>query len=163
MRTQVIKWGSIGLVIVVLGLCLCLWVIYWKGGSEPSTVSAAEAGDIQLLKTLQQKGMSLDYHDPRKYMWTPLMAGVYAGNSNIVAYLLKQKVDIEARDTRGRTALIWAVNVAGKDLSIVEMLLENGAKTNVTDNSGLNVFGLAKANPQKDRLFDILSRAPRPK
>lgn len=131
--------------------------------TQPSTVSAAEAGDIQLLQLLQQQGMSLDYHDPRKFMWTPLMAAVYSGQSNVVAYLLKQSADIEARDAHGKTALMWAVDVADTNFSIIQLLLAAGAKTNATNDLGQTVFDAAGAKPEKERLLRILSEELREK
>jgi hypothetical protein len=155
------------LVIAVLLVALCAigwwfyqWV-YWPQVTQPSTVSAAEAGDLQLLRLLQQQGMSLDYRDPRKFMWTPLMAAVYSGQSNVVAYLLKQGVDTEARDAHGNTALMLAVDVVYTNLSIVQMLVNAGAKTNVTNDFGQTVFDAVGAKPEKERLLRILSQKSR--
>ncbi|MCX8092208.1 MAG: ankyrin repeat domain-containing protein [Verrucomicrobiae bacterium] len=141
----------------LIGWWFFQWV-YWPRVTQPSTVSAAEAGDLQLLQSLQQQGMSLDYQDPRKFKWTPLMAAVYSGQSNVVVYLLKQGVDIEARDAHGNTALMWAVDVADTNFSIVQLLLTAGAKTNVTNDFGRTVFDAAGANPEKERLLRILSQ-----
>lgn len=143
----------------VIGWWFFQWV-YWPRVTQQSTVSAAEAGDLQLLQSLQQKGMSLDYHDPRKFMWTPLMAAVYSGQSNVVAYLLNQSVDIEARDAHGKTALMWAVDVADTNFSIVQMLLTAGAKTNATNDFGQTVFDAVGTKPEKERLLKVLSHEP---
>lgn len=91
------------------------------------------------------------------------MAAVYSGQSSIVAYLLKQNVDIEARDAHGKTALMWAVDVADTNFSIVELLLTAGAKTNVTNDLGQTVFDAVGAKPEKERLLRILSQEPREK
>jgi len=159
--------GKLVLVTAPLLVALCAigwwffqWV-YWPQVTQPSTVSAAEAGDLELLRSLQQQGMSLDYRDPRKFMWTPLMAAVYSGQSNVVAYLLKQGVDTEARDAHGNTALMLAVDVADTNLSIVQMLVNAGAKTNVTNDFGQTVFDAVAAKPEKERLLRILSQKSR--
>ncbi len=150
----------VGALVVAVALCVVGWWIfqhvYMPAVTKPSTVSAAEAGDLHLLQTLQQEGMSLDYRDPRKFLWTPLIAAIHAGNSNIVTYLLNQGVDINAQDASGKTALMWAVLVAGDDLSIVQMLLEKGARTDVSDTNGSTVVDFAKAHPQRDRLLLLL-------
>lgn len=146
----------------MIGWWFFRWV-YWPRVTKPSTVSAAEAGDLYLLQSLQQQGMSLDYHDPRKFMWTPLIAAVYAGQSNVVAYLLKQNVDIEARDAHGRTALMWAVDVADTNFSIIRLLLAAGAKTNVTNDFGQTIFDAIEAKREKERLLRILSQEARDK
>jgi len=118
-------------------------------------VTAAEAGNLQQLQALHAKGMSLNYHDPIKFDWTPLIAAVYANNSNIVAYLLNQGVDLEAKDRHGDTALSLAVTGPDSDLAIVKMLVDAGAKTNA------EVLTAAALNPQpqRDRLQKVLSRA----
>jgi len=159
--------GKLVLVTAPLLVALCAigwwffqWV-YWPQVTQPSTVSAAEAGDLELLRSLQQQGMSLDYRDPRKFMWTPLMAAVYSGQSNVVAYLLKQGVDTEARDAHGNTVLMLAVDVADTNLSIVQMLVNAGAKTNATNDFGRTVFDAVAAKPEKERLLRILSQEPR--
>jgi len=145
----------------LIALCIAGWWLfqraYWPRVTQPSTVSAAEAGDLQLLQSLQQQGISLNYHDPRKFMWTPLMAAVYSGQSNVIAYLLKQDVDIEARDAHGKTALMWAVDVASTNFSIIQMLINAGAKTNATNDFGQTVFDAVGANPEKEHLLQILS------
>lgn len=151
----------------LVALCVIGWWlfqrIYWPRVTQPSTVSAAEGGDLQLLQSLQQQGMSLNYQDPRKFMWTPLMAAVYSGQSNVVAYLLKQSIDIEARDAHGKTALMWAVDVADTNFSIVQMLFTAGARTNVTNDFGQSVFDAVGTKPEKERLLQILSQEPREK
>lgn len=96
-------------------------------------------------------------------MWTPLMAAVYSGQSNVVAYLLKQGVDIEARDAHGNTALMWAVDVADTNVTIVQMLLSAGAKTNVTNDVGQRLFEAIAAKPEKDHLLKLISQQPRGK
>jgi len=139
--------------VAILALCgLGAWTVYWRA-TRPSTVTAAEAGDLKQLQALQAKGISLNYHDERKFDWTPLIAATYWSNSNIVAYLLSQKVDLEAKDRHGDTALSVAVTVADKDFTVVKMLLDAGAKTNA------EVLSAAALNPQKDGLLETLSRA----
>ena len=89
------------------------------------------------------------------------MAAVYAGQSNVVAYLLKQGVDTEARDAHGNTALMLAVDVADTDLSIIQMLVNAGAKVNATNDFGRTVFDAVAASPEKERILRILSQQPR--
>jgi hypothetical protein len=154
------KRQRLALVITILLFCCSgLWLtveyIYWPYVTRPSTVTAAEAGDIQELESLHGGGMSLNYHDARKFDWTPLIAAVYARQTNTVAYLLQQGVDLEARDHNGCTALSWAVSVSDvdPDLTLVRMLVDAGAKTNAS------VMGLCAIKPQKSRLLKILSQS----
>jgi len=143
------------LVIAALGLCgLVAWTIHWRA-TRPTIVTAAEAGNLQQLQAFQAKGVSLNYRDPIKFDWTPLIAAVSANNSNIVAYLLTQRVDLEAKDRHGDTALSLAVTGPDSDLAIVKMLVDAGAKTNA---EVLTAVAL-NPQPQKDQLLKVLSRA----
>lgn len=132
-----------------------LWLTGFLRGNAPNTVTAALGGDLKLLQKLQRQGMSLNYHDPRKFFnWTPLMAAVYGSQSNMVAYLLQQGVDLEATNGDG-TALQLAVERADDDagLAIVQMLISAGAKTNSINAS------YVRLSPQKDRLEKILKQS----
>ena len=157
---------GVSLVALVSTSIVALWLfqkVYWPTITQPSTVSAAEAGDLQLLQALHKNVMSLDYHDKRKFMWTPLIAAAKANQSNVVAYLLQRGVAIDAKDASGKTALMWAVNVDSNESAIVQLLLEGGAKSNMADNTGSTVFDFAKARPQRDRLLRLLSQNQSPK
>ncbi len=143
------------LAVAILALCsLAVWKMHWRA-TRPTIVTASEAGNLQQLQAFQAKGVSLNYHDPIKFGWTPLIAAVYANNSNIVAYLLSQGVDLEAKDRQGDTALSLAVTGPDSDLALVKMLVDAGAKTNA------EVLSAVAVNPQpkKDRLLEILSLA----
>lgn len=143
---------AVALVLCILGVLCAVRYLYWPAVTRPTTVSAALAGNLQELQALQAKGMGLNYHDPIKFEWTPLIAAVYGKNSNVVAYLLSQGVNLEAKDRHGDTALSLAVTGPDSDLAIVKMLVDAGAKTNDT------VLSTAALGPQKDRLLQILSR-----
>ncbi|GAD99159.1 hypothetical protein CHGG_08765 [Paecilomyces variotii No. 5] len=63
---------------------------------------------------------------------TPLIMNCYYGVSvNVRDLLHKDPNSIHIRDRHGRTALHWAV--FSENLSIIQMLLENGAHTDATD------------------------------
>jgi ankyrin repeat protein len=163
MRNRLLIVTGIVLALAVAGTWLWYERVYWPTVTRPSPVSAAEAGDLPQLQVLRQQGWTLDYHDPRKFMWTPLIAAVYANQTNMVAYLLSQRVDVNAGDAHGKTALMWAIIGTDKDLSVVRMLLDNGAKTDVADKQGATAFELAKRSPQKERLLELLLQAKQPK
>jgi len=66
-----------------------------------------------------------------------------SGDIDGVVALLDEKVDIEARDSAGRTALMLAV-LNGRD-AVVTVLLAHGADPNVTDGHGETPLHLAVA------------------
>jgi len=68
------------------------------------------------------------------------MASVYSGQSNVIAYLLKHGVDLEALYAHGMSVLMLSVDVVDTNFTIVKMLINAGAKTNVEDDFGQAVF-----------------------
>lgn len=78
---------------------------------------------------------------------TPLMMAAFAGKLEIVLNLLKSGAQVNAQDSYGQTALVYAIladkNWPHKPLDenrkkIVALLLEYGADTDITDNNGLD-------------------------
>ena len=55
--------------------------------------------------------------------------------------LLKYNADVNLRSIDGRTPLMWATMKG--NLTTMELLIENGAKLDLTDQEGLNCFDLA--------------------
>ncbi len=84
---------------------------------------------------------------------TPLMRAVRDGQSGEVKNLLKQKGDLEARDSWGWTALIYAA-VRG-DERAVKTLLDKGADVNAQSNQGLTPL-MAAARSQRDKVVKLL-------
>ena len=63
-----------------------------------------------------------------------LLNASYYGHTERVTMLLEKGADANAKDTSGRTALIWAS--IGGHIEIVTRLLENGAEVNARSNAG---------------------------
>ncbi|RPB19338.1 ankyrin [Terfezia boudieri ATCC MYA-4762] len=70
-------------------------------------VAAAQNGDLISIKTLLEKGASVEDRSSRL---TPLMAAVMAGNMEVVNFLLSAKADINARDDDSRTIIKLALD-----------------------------------------------------
>lgn len=79
---------------------------------------------------------------------TPLMKASYFGHSNVVAYLLELKADVNASDADGDTALHDAAYFGHKD--IVALLLEAGADKNAQNVDGKSPLDLAKKMGKDD-------------
>ena len=73
-----------------------------------------------------------------------LMAAVKAGNKDGVRALLKQSVDVNAREADGTTALHWAARA--DDLETVQLLLRAGANADVTNRNRVTPLSLAAIN-----------------
>jgi len=69
---------------------------------------------------------------------TPVHAAVlYVGNVDVISWLIDQKVDINAQDSNGQTALHYAVAIRKWD-SLIVLLKKNGNIT-IKDNNGQTV------------------------
>jgi hypothetical protein len=74
-----------------------------------------------------------------------LLDAARRGKKDQVESLLKQGVDVEARDKDGRTPLMLAAQYGRA--STVQLLLAKGAKPDARDNRGWNAFMLALISP----------------
>lgn len=92
---------------------------------------------------------------------SPVLAGdlrlrdaIRAGNATAVTALVKQRVDVNAREADGATPLHWAAHM--DDQAAVETLLKAGAKPNVANMYGVTPLMLAAENgsaPMIERLL----------
>ncbi|MFH1643903.1 MAG: ankyrin repeat domain-containing protein [bacterium] len=75
------------------------------------------------------------------------------GNFEAVKKALSKGVKIDARDSNGKTALIWAVSAG--DQKIVEYLIDNGANVYIKDKEGRNALGYTNDLSMKISLMPI--------
>jgi ankyrin len=73
-----------------------------------------------------------------------LIEAIKSRNLEAARALIKQRVDVNARQGDGATALHWAVHL--DDASAVEMLLRAGAKADLADDTGATPLHLACVN-----------------
>ena len=66
----------------------------------------------------------------------------------MVSVLLSNGADIEAKDKKGKTALIWAVS--NNDLEITTQILEKKPKIDTKDNNGWPALHVAAKNGFSD-------------
>ncbi|XP_066923580.1 ankyrin repeat and SAM domain-containing protein 6-like [Clytia hemisphaerica] len=84
---------------------------------------AAANGRQNAVRFLVTKGASLEF--PNWCGWTALMYASYYGHSEIVSYLIENKAQVNACNSRLVTPLICAAR-CGKT-AVIEILLQNGA------------------------------------
>jgi ankyrin repeat protein len=75
-----------------------------------------------------------------------LIDAIKTRNADAIRSLIKDKVDVNARQGDGATALHWAVHFS--DAGTVDLLLKAGAKTDVADETGVTPLYLACLNRQ---------------
>ena len=90
-----------------------------------------------------------------KVGWTPLHAAAFGGADRVIALLLRESVDIDARCRAGRTPLMDAAR--GGHLGAVKALAKAGANLHLTEPSGLGLVALAKGEAVRQWLTQRLS------
>ena len=73
---------------------------------------------------------------------TPLIAAVYTQNLYLTEQLLNLGANIEAKDSAGKTVLIYAIT--GKDVNMIKLLLSFNAKTDIKDKNNYAAIDYAK-------------------
>jgi hypothetical protein len=127
--------------------------------NRSSVVSSYNAIAQKMLLLLAQTCSPLDFIYPGtgKYNMSPLMLACQLSNVDMVALFLSRGANPDFRDSKGQTALFYAVKCA-KAVEIVQMLVDTGANVSVVDNSGATA--LAGADPEsKDAVKAIIDKA----
>ena len=107
---------------------------------EAALVWAARSGEPSAIDYLVQHGA-----DPNGTAgvngWTVLMHAIHKNQPRSVAALLRGGAQVNAKSTKGQTALIMAAGYGYTE--IVQMLLDNGADVRLTNSSGQNALDAA--------------------
>ena len=134
---------------------------------------AAEYANTDVVKYLLAKGAEINTHCTRQGM-TVLMCAIRINvayyykkidmasikkkaaemkkeSINVVQCLIENGVDIEARDKRGRTALMYAAE--HNNLAVAKYLIEKGADVNFKNKYGKTALSLAREKEIKDLLL----------
>ena len=91
--------------------------------------NAALDGDIEVVKKYLETGF--DVNQPNQDKQSLLMLAGFNGHTALCEYLIKSGAHIEARETNGRTALMFAST--GPFPKTVDLLLQNDANPNSID------------------------------
>ena len=89
-----------------------------------------------------------------------LIKAVREGNIDVARALVKQRVDVNAPQGDGATALHWAVQL--DDLNTVEFLLRAGARPNATNDTGVTPLYLACMNRNAVMIDRLLAAGANP-
>lgn len=88
--------------------------------------------------------------------WAPLMLASFLGDTRTVEALLRHKPDVNAKNDRGMTALLFAAS--GGHAPIARALLDNGAAIDAQDGGGHTALMLAANNGHADVVKLLLHR-----
>jgi uncharacterized protein len=89
-----------------------------------------------------------------------LIDAVRSDDASAVQTLLKKRIDVNARDEDGSTAIAWAA--VRSDLSIATLLLKAGANPNLTNEQGVGTLYLAISNGSSEMVKLLLSKGADP-
>ncbi len=88
----------------------------------------AREGNLEVIKYLYSKGVSLDAYDGQEY--SPLMRAVENKHHEVVEFMLKSGVDISFKNEYGFTAIVEAARK--KSPRCAQILIDHGALVNDT-------------------------------
>ena len=105
---------------------------------------AAARSLMNVLQWLDKESFNFNFKD--KFNATPLHHAAKSGNPTILKFLLNRpNAKIEARDTRGRTPLLWAS--FGAKVENIDILRDHGADIHAMDHAGCNAVHRAANSP----------------
>lgn len=103
-------------------------------GAKSTTLAvAAFVGDMEAVKSFIAEGALLNENYARNRMY-PLTAAARGGQSAVLELLIDKGVDVNEKDSYGRTALMAAASAGQTEA--VRTLLDRGAKIDAMDSAG---------------------------
>lgn len=103
--------------------------------------SAIKMGNLEVVKSLiDRKQVDPDFTLDKGS--TPLIVAAASGRMKVVEYLLRRRVNINAQDPHGTTALMWAVFKGHRD--VAKFLISKGADTKVIRDDGDTAMDIAR-------------------
>ena len=121
---------------------------YWFGVPyETRMVNAARIDDLETLKRMAAKGVSLDAQEQGMLGYTPLVAATLTPGTNVFFYLLSAGANVNARDRAGDTALMIAATLGDWNLNKIKALIDAGADVNAS-NQGMTALRNAEGGAQ---------------
>lgn len=116
-----------------------------------------ETDDLHHLQGVPVLKYYLSENEP-DHGWTPLMVAAYHNALGVCQYLIEQGADVNARNYKGTTVIMYAKDAALRtgNYAIVDLLLKSGANPYITDYSGKNLFDYLKN--QSVTLFNYIQK-----
>lgn len=96
--------------------------------------------DVETLKNIPLLQSYLDEQEPT-HGWTPLMVAAYHHSTDVCTYLLSHGANVNARNHKGTTVLMYAKDaaLATHDFKYLDLFLKHGADKHALDNAGLSL------------------------
>lgn len=97
-------------------------------------LNAASSGDFERVKWWLAAGADINYQEPAKHAYTPLLAASFDARTEICKFLIENKANVNVTDNRGNTPLMYTVKAKG--LFAFNALLDAGADPNRINKKG---------------------------
>ena len=102
--------------------------------------------------------ISHNYSSMNSGSWSSLMIAAKFGNHKMVDFLIKKGKNINKRNRKGRTAIMYAVKYFSNDnyKKIICELMNREVNLYIKDNTNQTVFDIAKKYKNNNKIFDLL-------
>jgi ankyrin repeat protein len=118
---------------------------------DSAILLAAMGGRLAVVKRLVEYGVPVSGDG-----WSPLEYGAFAGQSEIVGYLLSKGAPIDAKAPNGQTPLMLAAGEG--QIAVVKLLITAGADLVATDPEGRTALNIAESREKKE-IAEVLRKA----
>jgi ankyrin repeat protein len=122
-------------------------------------------GDLAKVELIVKKGANVNSAEPKKKR-TPLMLAATKRNLDVVRFLVEKGADVNARDSDGQTALMYACRQRFNDVpdnSVAIFLLDNGAEVNLrSTKKGYTALMLASGAGNAELVRKMLEKGADP-
>jgi len=149
------------LVVIILSLNGCMMLFEAEARPETASVSAAQeavlADNLAKLQELAASNPGLIRTRDHALQQTPLHWASRVGDQDIVAWLLEQKVDVNAKDGNGNTPL-HAAAFTGQS-QVAGSLLDRGARVNAPNSYGYTPLAMAAFNQHLETAELLVARS----
>jgi ankyrin repeat protein len=157
------KSFAIGLILfsIVLVILLVPAIGFYRNHFSKSMrlQDAAEAGDLDTVKSLIQQGVPINQTSPFRFGWTPLIGAVFQNQTNVIYYLVESGADVNLAGKDGETPLMWLISRGDEAVPLANYLITHGANLDIKDKNGATVFDYANSQPPKPKLIETLEKA----
>ncbi|MDX2226110.1 MAG: ankyrin repeat domain-containing protein [Verrucomicrobiae bacterium] len=118
------------------------------GDGLPPLFWAVVTGQETVVEPLVRAGAEIN-HVHKRYGQTPLMLAAEKGFPKVAKILLDHRASVDFRDSKGRTALLWAV-IANQP-QVVSLLLAKGSDINAAESQkGMTPLQIAIVNKNRN-------------
>jgi len=129
-----------------------------KHALSEQLLDATWNGDYNLVKQLLDDGADVNAVDSQSGK-TAFIFAVEIGNENIAKLLLSNGANIDAKDINGNSALMF---LSMSQISLVNCLIEAGAKINYQNKFGLSPLNKYKEDKTRQDIYEVLLSASTP-